>query len=103
MSALSSLQRTWSVARKEVLHILRDRQTLLMTMFFPVIELLMLGYAIEVKVTNIPTVVLDQARTQESRALLERFENSKDFKIVEVVYSEKELSLIHISEPTRRS
>jgi ABC-2 type transport system permease protein len=92
MSVLSSLQRTWSVARKEVLHILRDRQTLLMTMFFPVLELLMLGYAIEIKVTNIPTVVLDQARTQESRALLQRFENTGDFKIIAVVHSEKELA-----------
>src|SRR5262245_36657512 len=86
------LRRTWSVARKEVLHILRDRQTLFMTMFFPFVELLMLGYAVDTKVTNIPTVVLDQANTQESHALLRRFENSDDFRIIGVVHSDAELT-----------
>src|SRR3954451_24895313 len=89
---LAALQRTWSVARKEILHILRDRQTLLMTLFFPLVELVMLGYAIDTNVRNIPTVVLDQARTQESRALLRKFENSDDFLIVGQVQTDEELS-----------
>src|SRR3989440_5762900 len=92
MSALHSLQRIASIARKEVLHILRDRQTLLMTMFFPVVELIMLGYAIETNVRDIPTVVYDQARTQESRALLREFENSGDFKIVGQLWSDAQLT-----------
>ena len=86
-----SFQRMLSVARKEVLHILRDPMTLFMTLFFPVVELFMLGYAIETKVTDILTVVLDQARTQESGALLRKFENSGDFKIVAMVQTDKEL------------
>jgi ABC-2 type transport system permease protein len=86
-----SLQRMASVARKEVLHILRDPMTLFMTLFFPVVELFMLGYAIETKVTEILTVVLDQARTQESRALLRKFENSGDFKIIAMVDTDEEL------------
>jgi ABC-2 type transport system permease protein len=87
-----SWQRIASVARKEVLHILRDRQTLFMTLFFPVVELIMLGYAIDTNVRHIATVVLDQARTQESRALLRAFENSDDFDVVKVVYSDAELN-----------
>jgi ABC-2 type transport system permease protein len=87
----NSLQRLLSVARKEVIHILRDRQTLLMTLFFPVLELVMLGYAIDTNVRNINTVVLDQARTQESRALLRRFENSGDFNLVGLVSSDAEM------------
>jgi ABC-2 type transport system permease protein len=92
MQLSPGLRRTLSVARKELLHILRDRQTLFMTLFFPIVELMMLGYAIDTNVRNIPTVVLDQAHTQESRDLLRRFENSDDFKIVGVVHSEYELS-----------
>src|SRR2546426_8601677 len=87
-----SVQRTASVARKEVIHILRDRQTLLMTLFFPVVELVMLGYAIDTNVRNIPTVVMDQCRTQESRALLQKLENSDDFLIVGEAFSDKELT-----------
>src|SRR5262249_32831919 len=86
-----SLQRMASVARKEVLHILRDPMTLFMTLFFPVVELFILGYAIETKVTDILTVVLDQARTQESGALLRKFENSGDFKIIAMVDTDEEL------------
>src|SRR5579884_1981966 len=92
MTSASSLQRTFSVSRKEILHILRDRQTLLMTLFFPVVELMMLGYAIDTNVRNIPTVVLDQARTQESRTVLRRFENSDDFLIVAQVYTDADLN-----------
>jgi ABC-2 type transport system permease protein len=91
MSLLSSFQRIHVVARKEVIHILRDRQTLLMTLFFPIVELIMLGYAIDTNVRNVPTVVMDECRTQESRALLRKFENSDDFLIVGEVHSDKEI------------
>jgi ABC-2 type transport system permease protein len=87
-----SWQRTASVARKEVLHILRDSQTLFMTLFFPIVELIMLGYAIDTNVRHIATVVLDQAGTQESRALLRGFENSEDFDVVGVVRTDAELT-----------
>jgi ABC-2 type transport system permease protein len=86
------VQRTASVARKEVIHIFRDTQTLFMALFFPVVELVMLGYAIDTNVRHIATVVLDQARTQESRALLRRFEYSDDFDIVGQVFTDAELS-----------
>src|SRR5262249_274513 len=53
---------------------------------------IMLGYAVDMNVRFIPTVILDQARTQESRALLRTFENSDDFKIVGEVFSDAELT-----------
>jgi ABC-2 type transport system permease protein len=90
--ASTSSQRTWSVARKEVLHLLRDPQTLLMVLFFPVIELVMLGYAIDTNVRRIPTVIMDQARTQESRALIQQYRASGDFRILAEVNSEEELT-----------
>jgi ABC-2 type transport system permease protein len=91
MSTLA-LQRTVAVARKEMLHILRDPQTLFFTLVVPVLELFMLGYAVDMNVRHVRTVVCDEAGTQESRQLLQRFENSQDFDIVARVYSEAELS-----------
>jgi ABC-2 type transport system permease protein len=91
MAARASLQRIISIARKEVLHILRDPMTLFMTFFVPVVELIMLGYAIDTNVRDIPTVVLDEAGTQESRVLVQSFENSKDFKVISYVRSDAEL------------
>src|ERR1700682_3591348 len=91
MTALS-LQRTLSIARKEVFHILRDPQALFFTLFVPVVELFLLGYAIETNVRHVRTVVLDQANTQESRALLRSFENSEDFSVVARVFTDAEMN-----------
>lgn len=63
------LRRTLSIARKEVLHVLRDRQALLFILCFPIIDLVTLGYAIDTSVRHIPTVVFGQARTQESLSI----------------------------------
>src|SRR5690349_5165312 len=60
-----TLLRTFSIARKEMLHIVRDPQTLFFTIFVPVMELFMLGYAIDTNVRNVRTVVADHAGTQE--------------------------------------
>jgi ABC-2 type transport system permease protein len=90
--APGSLQRISSVASKELLHILRDPMTLFFAVFIPVLQLFLLGYAINTNVRDVRTVVLDQACTQESRAVLRRFENSHDFKIVAQVDSDEELN-----------
>jgi ABC-2 type transport system permease protein len=92
MDTRFSLQRTASVARKEFLHILRDPATLFFALFIPVLELFMLGYAINTNVRQVRTAVLDQCRTEESRRLLQEFENSKTFRVVAQVWSDEELS-----------
>jgi ABC-2 type transport system permease protein len=76
------LRRTYSVARKELLHLLRDPGTLFFALFIPVLELFMLGYAIDTNVRNVRTIVLDQARTQDSVKLLKAFKNTDDFEFV---------------------
>jgi ABC-2 type transport system permease protein len=86
------VRRISSVASKELLHILRDPMTLFFAVFIPVLQLFLLGYAIDTNVRDVRTVVLDQACTQESRAVLQRFENSHDFKIAAQVYSDEELN-----------
>jgi ABC-2 type transport system permease protein len=85
-------RRIVSVARKERLHILRDPQTLFFTLFVPIVELFLLGYAIDTNVRHVRTAIYDAAGTQESRSLLRKFENSQDFDIVLRVFSDAELS-----------
>lgn len=87
-----SFQRTYAVARKEFIHIIRDPATLFFALFIPVLELFMLGYAIDTNVRFVATVVLNQARTEESRRLIRMFENSKDFRIVQEVETEEEMN-----------
>jgi ABC-2 type transport system permease protein len=75
-------RRFYAIARKEMLHILRDPAMLFFALFIPVLELFMLGYAIDTNVRNVRTVVLDQARTQESAQLIRSFKNTDDFDFV---------------------
>ncbi len=80
------------VLRKEAIHISRDPSALFFTIVLPMIQLLMIGFAINTNVRRIPTAVYDAAQTQESRRLLDRFVNSDDFNIVKYVFSEEELN-----------
>jgi len=87
-----TLQRTWSVARKEWLHIQRDRQTLFFMLFVPVVEMFLLGYANDMNVRDVRTAVLDQAGTQDSLRLLQQFEASNVVTITEMVSTDTELT-----------
>ena len=80
------------VLRKEAIHIRRDPMALFFTVFLPMIQLLMIGKAINTNVRDIKTVVYDAAQTQESRRLLDRFVNSGDFKIVTIVNTDSDLN-----------
>src|SRR5271166_7169660 len=89
---ISSWRRLFSVSRKELLHILRDPMTLFFTLFVPIVEMFMLGYAIDTNVRHVRTVVFDQAQTQESRELLRAFTNSEELDIIETVFTDDALS-----------
>jgi ABC-2 type transport system permease protein len=76
------MPRFWPMFRKEFIQMRRDRLTLGIMIGIPVVQLLMFGYAIQTDVRHIPTVVLDQSRTPESRDLIAAFENTGSFRIV---------------------
>ncbi|HYT82110.1 MAG TPA: ABC transporter permease [Gemmatimonadales bacterium] len=79
------MPRFWPMFRKEFIQMRRDRLTLGIMVGIPVIQLLMFGYAIQTDVRHIPTVVLDQSRTPESRDLVAAFQNTGNFRIVAYV------------------
>src|SRR5512140_2327269 len=80
----------WAVFRKELTQMVRDRTTLLFSMMIPAIELILFG-VIDMNAKNIPTIVFDQSRTQESRRLEEQFTATSYLKIVAVAHSRAEL------------
>jgi len=79
------MRRFWPMFRKEFIQMRRDRLTLMIMVGLPVIQLLMFGYAIQTDVKHLPTVVLDESRTPESRDLIAAFENTGNFRIVDHV------------------
>ncbi len=60
-----------AVFRKEVLHIRRNRGVLIVTVMMPIMQLLLFGF-IDQTVHDVPTVVVDQDRSGQSRELLDQ-------------------------------
>ncbi|HEX4038394.1 MAG TPA: ABC transporter permease [Acidobacteriaceae bacterium] len=79
------------VCRKEFLHVTRDRGTLFFALALPMLQLFLFGFAVDTNVRQIPTVVLDDSHTQESRDLLQRFAASDVFAMRGSVQSPAEL------------
>ena len=67
---------------KEFIQMRRDRITLMMMVGLPAVQLALFGYAIRTEVRNLPTLVLDESRSAESRALVEALRNTRNFDIV---------------------
>ena len=85
MSTFADRVRRWTVwpmLWKEFLQLRRDRLTFAMMTGLPAIQLLLFGYAIQTDVRRLPTVVLDESRTSESRALIQVLANTDNFTIV---------------------
>lgn len=67
---------------KEFIQLRRDRLTFAMMTAMPALQLLLFGYAIQTDVRRLPTVVLDESRTAESRALISVLANTDNFRII---------------------
>jgi ABC-2 type transport system permease protein len=80
----------WAIFRKELTQMMRDRTTLLFSIAIPTLELILFG-VIDTNAKNIPTIVFDQSRTQESRRLQEQFTATSYLQIVADVHSRAEL------------
>jgi ABC-2 type transport system permease protein len=82
MSLPRSLARTAVMARKEALHIVRDKRSLAMALAVPVLMLMLFGYALTLDVDRIPSLIYDQDKTPQSRELIARFSGSRYFQIL---------------------
>lgn len=75
-----------AVLRKELLHILRDRAMLAMAFSIPVFQLVLFGF-IDQTVHDLPTVVVDQDRSPDSRLLMDEMRASGTFAITHLTTS----------------
>ncbi len=69
----------WPMLKKEFIQLRRDRFTFAMMVGIPALQLALFGYAIQMEVRHQPLVVLDHARTAESRALVHTMINTGNF------------------------
>jgi ABC-2 type transport system permease protein len=70
---------------KEFVQIFRDPRMKPVLLGTPILQLLVIGYAVTTDVANVATAVLDLDRTQETREIVRRFESSGYFRVVRQV------------------
>ena len=86
-----NIRRILAITAKELRQLSRDRPTLGMIVGIPVIQMLMFGYAINNDVRDLKGMVLDQAQSSHSRALVADLQQTQVMHIVGTVSSEDEL------------
>ena len=84
----------FSIIKKEFWHILRDYQTLMVILAWPVLMLLLFGYAVTLEMRQIETVVVDQSHTPQSREFIDELESTSFFKMMDVDVPEHDFERI---------
>lgn len=74
-----------AMIRKEALHIVRDRRTMLITLFMPIVLLLLFGFAISTEVNSVRVVAVVDVQTDQTRELLSRLGSNEYFRFYGVV------------------
>ena len=74
----------WRIVVKEFLQLRQDHRMIPIIFIAPVMQLLLFGFAVNTDVARVPTVLVDQDRTAQSRTLADRFFRSGYFELVGV-------------------
>lgn len=67
--------------RKEFAHVFRDRKTLLMLFGLPIVQIILFGFALSNEIKNTKIAVLDNAKDEASKHLIDKIEASDYFEI----------------------
>lgn len=80
-----SYRRLRAIARKEILHVMRDPRSLASAIAIPLIMLLIFGYALSLDVDRIPTIVYNLDQSPQGQELVRDFRGSRYFEIIDEV------------------
>ena len=73
--------------RKEWLHILRDRRTLFVVVFMPILQVVLFGYAIRTDISAIRLAIVDPSPDASTLELRNRFTGTDVFRLVRLLPS----------------
>lgn len=84
----TSLNGLWAILVKEFVHIRRQPTTLFFMFVVPLIQTIIFGYAINTQIENIPTVIMDLDGRTQAKLLVEKFTNTRRFRIVDTTFDQ---------------
>ena len=88
------LRRIWHIATKELIHLRRDILLVSFIVLGPVSELVLIAWATSAHIEHLPTAIVDQDRTEASRALVRALENTETFQADYHAANQEELSAL---------
>lgn len=91
-----SIKRIIAIAKKEFIHIRRDRRSLIFSFLIPIVLLVLFGYALSLDVKDIPTTILNFDKGKYSRDFINSFTQSGYFSINDYVtdYDQLEYNIV---------
>lgn len=72
----------WAIILKELRQTFRDKRTAALLIVAPVIQLIVLGFAVNLEVDHVPTVIVDLDRTPESRRFADGLVAGETFEMM---------------------
>ena len=79
-----------AIAVKETIQIRRDTRSLIIALFMPFMQMILLGYGVSLDIKHLPVCVYDREGSQNSQALLKHFQASEYFSIIAVLKNYQE-------------
>src|SRR5262249_13102041 len=86
-------RRAGAMLRKEFLQLRRDRITFATMVTIPLLQLVLFGYAINTTPRQLPTAVLVQESSDVGRSILAAIQNTKFFRVTEILRDNAEFDL----------
>ena len=84
--------RIYAIAKKEFRQLKRDKRLMFVIFFFPVMLLVMFGYAVNFDVKHVKIAIYDQEKSSLSRDFINSLLHSEYFDLVDMISSEKEIN-----------
>jgi ABC-2 type transport system permease protein len=92
------MKRLVAIIQREVITVMRDKRSLFLVIFLPMMLMILYGYGVTFDIKHIPLGVFDQSTTQKSRELINKFISSGYFKMVDNVDSYGQLEALLIND-----
>jgi len=88
----------WGLLRKETFHILRDRRTLAVLIFMPIVQVILFGFSIRTDVRDVRLAIVDPSPDATTLEVRDRFNASGVFRTVAVAARLSDLDALFESD-----
>ncbi len=85
------MQQILYLIQKEFRQIFRDKAMVTIIFFAPIVQMIVLGFAITTDVKNVKTVIVDDDNSAVSREIIRKFESTPYFSVQEIIKDHAEV------------